>query len=90
MDGVFENQHYFEKQETLQENHYYVEYYVNTTETSIVFKVTVRTNGYIGLGFSHTGKMEGSDIVMGGVYPNGSTYFGVCIWIKTKLVKFFI
>lgn len=34
-------------------------------QKDIVFKVTVNTRGFIGLGFSHkTGKMAGSDLVL--------------------------
>ncbi|MBN3296421.1 MOXD2 protein, partial [Amia calva] len=31
--------------------------------------------GWVGLGFSDNGGMAGSDIVIGGVFPNGSQYF---------------
>ncbi|XP_068580584.1 DBH-like monooxygenase protein 2 homolog [Cebidichthys violaceus] len=42
---------------------------------TITFKLVVNTTGWVGLGFSSDGKMNGSDIVKGGVGPGGS-YFG--------------
>ncbi|XP_030626621.1 DBH-like monooxygenase protein 2 homolog [Chanos chanos] len=40
----------------------------------ITFELTVNTSGWVGLGFSPNGGMAGSDIVIGGVGPQG-TYF---------------
>ncbi|XP_030626629.1 DBH-like monooxygenase protein 2 homolog [Chanos chanos] len=40
----------------------------------IMFELTVNTSGWVGLGFSPNGGMAGSDIVIGGVGPQGS-YF---------------
>ena len=45
---------------------------------SIVFKVDVETLGYVGFGISPKGGMTGADIVIGGVFPNGTSYFRVC------------
>ncbi|XP_029620994.1 DBH-like monooxygenase protein 2 homolog [Salmo trutta] len=41
---------------------------------TIMFQLTVKTTGWLGFGFSPNGGMAASDIVMGGVGPNG-TYF---------------
>ncbi|ODM96226.1 DBH-like monooxygenase protein 1 [Orchesella cincta] len=41
----------------------------------VTFNVTVQTKGYVGFGLSNNGKMTGADIVIGGVKPNGKTYF---------------
>lgn len=43
---------------------------------TIMFQLTVKTTGWLGFGFSPNGGMAASDIVMGGVGPNG-TYFMV-------------
>ncbi|KAM9353609.1 DBH-like monooxygenase protein 2 homolog [Symphorus nematophorus] len=40
----------------------------------ITFKLVVNTTGWVGFGFSPNGGMQGSDIVMGGLGPQGS-YF---------------
>ncbi|XP_036406203.1 DBH-like monooxygenase protein 2 homolog [Megalops cyprinoides] len=45
------------------------------TRDEITFELTVKTTGWVGLGFSPNGGMAGADIVIGGVSPNGSTYF---------------
>lgn len=47
-------------------------------EGYITFKLTVNTTGWVGLGFSPSGGMEGADIVMGGLGPSGS-YFKVSL-----------
>ncbi|XP_041716334.1 DBH-like monooxygenase protein 2 homolog isoform X1 [Coregonus clupeaformis] len=41
---------------------------------TIMFQLTVKTTGWLGFGFSPNGGMAASDIVIGGVGPNG-TYF---------------
>ncbi|XP_031668913.1 DBH-like monooxygenase protein 2 homolog [Oncorhynchus kisutch] len=41
---------------------------------TIMFQLTIKTTGWLGFGFSPNGGMAASDIVMGGVGPNG-TYF---------------
>ncbi len=35
------------------------------------------TTGWIGFGLSPSGEMEGSDVVIGGVDPQGQAYFQV-------------
>ncbi|XP_074009979.1 putative DBH-like monooxygenase protein 2 [Numenius arquata] len=39
------------------------------------FELQVRTTGWVAFGFSPHGELPGSDIVIGGVFPNGSIYF---------------
>lgn len=54
---------------------YQLEWIVDLTSSRVIFNVTVRTTGYIGLGLSRKGKMSGADIVIGGVLSNGQPYF---------------
>ncbi|CAL8141888.1 unnamed protein product [Orchesella dallaii] len=62
--------------ETLDENgKYELEWIVDWEESRVLFNVTVQTRGYVGFGLSIEGKMSGSDIVIGGVRPNGEPYF---------------
>jgi hypothetical protein len=56
---------------------YKVEWATNADETTIEFALTVETTGFIGFGLSLSGKMAGADMVIGGVYPNSTTYFNV-------------
>ncbi|KAJ8410221.1 hypothetical protein AAFF_G00202020 [Aldrovandia affinis] len=44
-------------------------------QNEITFELTIKTRGWLGLGFSPNGGMAGADIIIGGVAPNGSTYF---------------
>ncbi|NXV32461.1 MOXD2 protein, partial [Rissa tridactyla] len=41
------------------------------------FELQVHTTGWVAFGFSPHGELPGSDIVIGGVFPNGSIYFSV-------------
>jgi len=41
----------------------------------VTFQVIVRTKSYVGLGISPTGRMIGSDCIIGGVYSDGRIYF---------------
>ena len=41
---------------------------------SIAWRVSVETHGYIGLGFSPSGGMDGADIVLGWVGEGGAVY----------------
>ncbi|KAJ8356721.1 hypothetical protein SKAU_G00195150 [Synaphobranchus kaupii] len=47
----------------------------NQLQNEITFELTVKTTGWVGLGFSPNGGMAEADIVIGGVAPNGSPYF---------------
>ncbi|XP_067421788.1 putative DBH-like monooxygenase protein 2 [Emydura macquarii macquarii] len=42
---------------------------------TMTFELQVRTAGWVAFGFSPHGELPGSDIVIGGVFPNGSIYF---------------
>ncbi|KAF7487311.1 putative DBH monooxygenase protein 2-like [Marmota monax] len=41
----------------------------------ITFELQVRTAGWVGLGISHRHTVVGSDLVVGGVLPDGNVYF---------------
>ncbi|NXS70997.1 MOXD2 protein, partial [Pandion haliaetus] len=41
----------------------------------MTFELQVHTTGWVAFGFSPHGLLPGSDIVTGGVFPNGSIYF---------------
>ncbi|NXC42983.1 MOXD2 protein, partial [Penelope pileata] len=43
----------------------------------ITFELQVHTTGWVAFGFSPHGQLPGSDIVIGGIFPNGSIYFSV-------------
>ncbi|NXI66651.1 MOXD2 protein, partial [Anseranas semipalmata] len=43
----------------------------------MMFELQVHTTGWVAFGFSLHGELPGSDIVIGGVFPNGSIYFSV-------------
>lgn len=43
----------------------------------MTFELQVHTTGWVAFGFSPHGELPGSDIVIGGVFPNGSIYFSV-------------
>ncbi|XP_044866279.1 DBH-like monooxygenase protein 2 [Mauremys mutica] len=44
-------------------------------EEMMTFELRVHTTGWVAFGFSPHGELPGSDIVVGGVFPNGSIYF---------------
>jgi len=46
-------------------------------EKALEFEVTAETTGFVGFGLSPVGGMAGADIVIGGIHPNGTTYFSV-------------
>lgn len=54
---------------------YVLEWMVDWEQERVVFNVTVATRGYVGFGLSRRGKMEGADIVIGGVSDHGIPYF---------------
>lgn len=54
---------------------YLLEWQVDWLQKRVTFNVTVKTKGYVGFGLSDNGKMTGADIVVGGMLPNGQTYF---------------
>lgn len=56
---------------------YLVEWEAYTDTQTIVFELTVETTGFVGFGISPVGGMTGADIIIGGVYPNATSYFSV-------------
>ncbi|NXG76129.1 MOXD2 protein, partial [Baryphthengus martii] len=43
----------------------------------MTFELQLHTTGWVSLGFSSHGELPGSDMVIGGVFPNSSIYFSV-------------
>lgn len=65
-----------------------VEWEVDFEQKTIIFDVTAATTGFVGFGLSPAGGMAGSDIVIGGIYPDGTSYFKVSILItKTTCIS---
>lgn len=54
---------------------YYLEWLVDWNQERITFNVTCATRGFVGFGLARESKMEGADIIIGGVNPNGNAYF---------------
>ncbi|NWR65023.1 MOXD2 protein, partial [Bucorvus abyssinicus] len=46
-------------------------------QETMIFELQVHTTGWVAFGFSPHGELPGSDIVVAGVFPNGSIYFSV-------------
>lgn len=52
-------------------------------ETEIItFELQVQTTGWVGLGITDRYTFVGSDLVVGGVLPNGNVYFSVSLGIS--------
>lgn len=49
--------------------------YWNKTDTSIVFEIHVKTNGWAGFGLSHNGGMINSDVIVAFIHANGTHHF---------------
>jgi len=68
------------QKEVLERNgKFIVEWETDFEKELAIFDVTAETTGYVGFGLSPGGGMSGSDIVVGGIFPNGNTYFAVCV-----------
>jgi len=52
-------------------------YSVDTEESVLNISVSVQTTGWIGMGFSPNGQMPGSDVVIGWVDNNGTSFLQV-------------
>ena len=52
---------------------------LNENQDQITFEVTVRTLGFIGFGIAPKASMMEADLIIGGVYDDGTTYFQVFI-----------
>lgn len=50
----------------------------NVPQNKITFDLKTKTKGFVGFGLSMAGGMLDADIVIGGVYPDGTPYFAVC------------
>lgn len=48
----------------------------------ITFELQVQTTGWVGLGITDRYTFVGSDLVVGGVLPNGNVYFSVSLGIS--------
>lgn len=59
------------------EQKYLISWNINDAEKIIYFEVTAQTLGYVGFGVSPTGGMTGADILIAGLYENGTGYSGV-------------
>ncbi|NXP21758.1 MOXD2 protein, partial [Scytalopus superciliaris] len=46
-------------------------------EELMTFELQICTTGWVASGFSPHGELSGSDILIGGVFPDGSIYFSV-------------
>lgn len=71
----------------LRDGIYEVDWTVDFSAEEITFFVTAKTKGFVGFGISYTGSMQHSDIVIGDVFENGTTYFSVC-HLPTELLNF--
>ena len=47
----------------------------DTTTDEIIFRITVRTTGWVGFGISPNGEMENSDVILAWTKSDGSTDF---------------
>lgn len=52
----------------------------------ITFELQVRTAGWVGLGVTNRYSRAGSDLVVGGVLPDGNVYFSVSLRVAPKHV----
>src|SRR5258705_8656337 len=67
-----------EKEKWLDFNGNYLLRWTISREEQIAYMIAeVSTHGYVGFGLSHHGSMRDSDIVIGGIFPNGTTYLSV-------------
>lgn len=74
---VFYSKDILNRHEILRDDIYEVDWTVDFSAEEITFFVTAKTRGFVGFGISYTGSMQHSDIVIGGVFENGTTYFSV-------------
>ena len=64
-----------------QEQFYGLYWNYSIADGTIHFAVNISTTGWVGFGVSPNGQMPGSDVVMGWVAADGTTYFHVSIAI---------
>lgn len=66
------------RHETLDdEGNYEVYWAIDYNTKKVQFNVTVKTRGFVGFGISNAGGMKDADIVVGGLFENGTAYFTV-------------
>lgn len=59
---------------------------VDREAATIIFHVVAEAKGYVGLGLSYAGStMFTGDFAIGGVYDNGTTFFGVSYDMQTEI-----
>jgi hypothetical protein len=69
---------FIQRDEILDQNgRYRAQWKYYPEEKLVEFEISSETKGFVGFGISPVGGMTGADIVIGGVYPNGTTYFNV-------------
>lgn len=56
---------------------YTVEWRSDFETKQLEFLIRAKTTGFVGFGLSVGGTMNGADIVIGGVHPDGTKYFSV-------------
>jgi len=74
--GLSEGQCIPRRDATFRKDDYYATWTADMDAQIITFHVVARTTGYVGLGLSRFSGMSDADIVIGGIFPNGTTYFG--------------
>lgn len=50
---------------------------MNESSHLVTFTLDVKTSGWIGFGINNKDGLDGGDFFIGGVYPNGTSYFTV-------------
>lgn len=60
---------------------YHLEWTIDWRSNTMLFNITVATNGWIGFGFSKDGKMKEADLVIAGVATNRQPY----VTVKTSI-----
>ena len=78
----------FTRSETLSD-YFSLTWEVDLEARNITFEVKAKTTGYVGFGLNSKGGMKGADIVIGGVFANGTSYFSVSLAATfSRLFKF--
>ncbi|CAL8122548.1 unnamed protein product [Orchesella dallaii] len=73
-ERIFSGNPYSHREVVDQEGNVLVEWIADPKKPDVLFNITAKTRGYVSLGFSKTGKMTRSDIVIGGVGKNAVPY----------------
>lgn len=66
---------------------YFLEWEVNFVTQVVTFNATVRTTGFVGFGLTDIWGMLGSDLIVGGIWPNGTGYFSVSDLFKNRFLS---